>query len=245
MKILIAVILFSGIAVTVVNSKFINAMGSINDNVSFYEVPLVCNAAPSIGCGSRAKPVLVSLEKLDVIKEAWLNRKGNVIAIVWSEDSSPEFRTKEVAELFNENNLETSELVDDEYSINFESFLSHKDWYRREDVNTLSKEEAGIIADQLMEVIISNTELGDENQELLKKEIHYVFYDFFLNFENLNQLADASIYKDKLRSIIKTGEKYVGKGNMPTVDELWKACTAANTSSCDHNSCKGSCEIEI
>lgn len=245
MKILITVILFSGIAVTVVNSKFINAMGSINDNVSFYEVPLVCNAAPSIGCGSRAKPVLLSLEKLDVIKEAWLNRRGNVIAIVWSENSSPGIRTKEVAELFDKNNLDISELLDDEYSTNLESFLLHKNWYRGDDVNELSKEEAGIIADQLMEVINAHTEIENEDQELLKKEIIYLFYDFFLNFESLKQLGDASIYKDKIRSIIETGEKYVGKENMPTVDALWKACTAANTSSCDHNSCKGSCKIEI
>jgi len=31
--------------------------------ISFYEVPLVCGAAPEIGCGSRAKPVLLEMEK--------------------------------------------------------------------------------------------------------------------------------------------------------------------------------------
>ena len=41
---------------------------------SFYETPLVCNAAPEIGCGSRAKPALLQLEKNPAIKEAWLNR---------------------------------------------------------------------------------------------------------------------------------------------------------------------------
>jgi len=29
--------------------------------ISLYEVPLLCPAAPQIGCGSRAKPVLLSL----------------------------------------------------------------------------------------------------------------------------------------------------------------------------------------
>jgi hypothetical protein len=28
--------------------------------VTFYETPLVCNAAPEIGCGSRAKPALLA-----------------------------------------------------------------------------------------------------------------------------------------------------------------------------------------
>lgn len=31
--------------------------------IGIYEVPLVCSAAPEIGCGSRAKPVLSDLEK--------------------------------------------------------------------------------------------------------------------------------------------------------------------------------------
>ena len=31
--------------------------------VTFYETPLVCAAAPEIGCGSRAKPALLALEK--------------------------------------------------------------------------------------------------------------------------------------------------------------------------------------
>jgi hypothetical protein len=38
---------------------------------------LVCGAAPSIGCGSRAKPLLADLERQVPINEAWLNRNGN------------------------------------------------------------------------------------------------------------------------------------------------------------------------
>src|SRR2546421_1191168 len=40
-------------------------------NVSFYEAPLVCHAAPSIGCGSKAKFLLLSLEQnTDMIEAA-------------------------------------------------------------------------------------------------------------------------------------------------------------------------------
>ena len=42
--------------------------------ITFYKTPLVCNAAPQIGCGSRAKPTLLELEKNPAVKEAWLNR---------------------------------------------------------------------------------------------------------------------------------------------------------------------------
>jgi hypothetical protein len=35
-----------------------------NEVISFYKVPLVCGAAPDLGCGSRAKPALLAMEKI-------------------------------------------------------------------------------------------------------------------------------------------------------------------------------------
>jgi len=54
-------------------------MGTImNDStnkkiITFYDAALVCGAAPAIGCGSRAKPLLIDLERQTAIEEAWLN----------------------------------------------------------------------------------------------------------------------------------------------------------------------------
>jgi len=56
--------------------------------ITFYKTPLVCNAAPDIGCGSRSKPALLELEKNPAIKEAWLNRPGTVIAIAWKDKAN-------------------------------------------------------------------------------------------------------------------------------------------------------------
>ena len=39
-------------------------------NFSFYEVPLVCGAAPEIGCGSRLKPLFIDAKQKANIKEA-------------------------------------------------------------------------------------------------------------------------------------------------------------------------------
>jgi len=50
-----------------------------NEIITFYDVPLVCGAAPAIGCGSRAKPLLIDLERQSAIKEAWLNRAGTIV----------------------------------------------------------------------------------------------------------------------------------------------------------------------
>src|SRR5437660_11953669 len=64
--------------------------------VSFYEVPLVCPAAPQIGCGSASKPLLLECERSDVVSEAWLNRAGTIMAIVWSQQPKPRQRSKTV-----------------------------------------------------------------------------------------------------------------------------------------------------
>src|SRR6516225_386242 len=60
-----------------------------NEIITFYDVPLVCGAAPAIGCGSRAKPLLIDLEQQTAIEEAWLNRAGTIVAIVWSDRFAP------------------------------------------------------------------------------------------------------------------------------------------------------------
>src|SRR5947209_2940226 len=69
-------------------------------DVTFYHVPMVCNAAPSIGCGSRAKFVMLDLMKDPTVKEAWLNRQGTIMAIVWREATSETARKQTLKTVF-------------------------------------------------------------------------------------------------------------------------------------------------
>jgi hypothetical protein len=66
------------------------------NRVSLFQVPLQCPAAPEIGCGSKAKPILAALERDSTITEAWLNKAGTVLAVVGAENSTPESRIKAV-----------------------------------------------------------------------------------------------------------------------------------------------------
>lgn len=52
------------------------------DRIDFYQVSLRCRAAPGLGCGSRAKPLLLELERNPAVAEAWLNRAGTLVAVV-------------------------------------------------------------------------------------------------------------------------------------------------------------------
>src|SRR5262245_6392697 len=67
-----------------------NDMAVSPKQITFYEVPLVCPAAPEIGCGSRSKPILLQLEQERTVSEAWLNRPGTIVAIVWKPEATRE-----------------------------------------------------------------------------------------------------------------------------------------------------------
>src|SRR5438128_11834606 len=69
------------------------------DRISVFKAPLVCPAAPQIGCGSASKPILLDLERQPGVLEAWLNRAGTIIAVVWKPDANAEARSHVAAEL--------------------------------------------------------------------------------------------------------------------------------------------------
>src|SRR5713101_9902436 len=58
--------------------------GTSKKDLSLYQVPWRCPAALQIGCGSHAKPILLELEQNPGVSEAWLNRQGTAVAVVWN-----------------------------------------------------------------------------------------------------------------------------------------------------------------
>src|SRR6266513_889201 len=111
--------------------------------VSFFNVSLQCLAAPQIGCGSVSKPILLQLEKEQGVLEAWLNRPGTTIAVVWKAGAGAEMRRSVTAELEEDHAAEIQGPSRDEA---LRDFSSGRGWYRGSDVGRLSEEEAGIIA---------------------------------------------------------------------------------------------------
>ncbi len=118
------------------------------DRVSIFEAPLQCPAAPQIGCGSRAKPLLLELERDSNVSEAWLNRAGTKIAVVWKPESKAKARRGVATKLKEQEATEIKGKPRDEA---ITEFLSGNGWYRGADVDRLSEEEAGIIAARLVQ----------------------------------------------------------------------------------------------
>ena len=133
--------------------------------VSFFKVPLQCLAAPQIGCGSRAKPILLELKRNPGVSEAWLNRAGTRIAVVWKPESNAEARGNVATKLQEQNATEIRGKSRDE---DLKDFSSGKGWYRGEEVDRLSEEEAGIIAARLVQRVEAKTMLPKEKADALE-----------------------------------------------------------------------------
>jgi hypothetical protein len=145
-----------------------NAAGVTADRVSLFKAPLVCPAAPWIGCGSASKPILLDLERQPGVLEAWLNRAGTIISVVWKPDSDAETRRKVAAGLKEDRATEMEGTARDEA---VKDFLSGKGWYHGADVDRLSEEEAGIIAARWIRRVQAKTALPKDKAEGLQHAI--------------------------------------------------------------------------
>lgn len=142
-----------------------SAVAAKADQISLFKVSLQCPAAPQIGCGSAAKPILLDLERQPAVLEAWLNRAGTRIAVVWKPESDAEARRNVAAELREDHAIELEGAPRDDA---LRDFSSGKGWYRGSDVDRLSEEEAGIIAARLVRRVQAKTALAKDKAEGLQ-----------------------------------------------------------------------------
>lgn len=141
-------------------------------NITFYEVPLVCGAAPEIGCGSRLKPLFIDTEKEKAIKESWSNRQGTIIAIIWNEPANEEL----IQSLFKKHDIEAKPISENEKKEELTTSLEGKDkWYKGMDVDQLSLEEAGIIASTLTMFAKDAKLITEQEASTIKKELEEYF----------------------------------------------------------------------
>ena len=134
-------------------------------DVSLFHVSWQCPAAPAIGCGSHAKPILLQLEREAGVREAWLNRQGTMVAIVWNSDSKKKERH------------DTEKILKEQAALKIggaalakaqADFNAGEGWYRGAEVDKLSEEEAGIIAARWVRRVEAKTTLAKEKADGLQ-----------------------------------------------------------------------------
>lgn len=145
-------------------------------NLSFYKVPMVCKAAPAIGCGSLAKPVLSVLEgQSAVVAGAWLNRTGTVLAVQWKPNTLPAQRETVVRQAFAKSDLTAEAMSGAEAATLAKSFGTGKSWYAASGVDQLSREEAVVIANRLVQRVQTQVPLTAAQQRTLADQINTAF----------------------------------------------------------------------
>jgi hypothetical protein len=178
---------------------------SINqETIAFYDVPLVCGAAPSIGCGSRAKPLLIDLEQQAPIREAWLNRMGTIVAIVWRGQT----RMEEVGKpVFARHEIEYAERPDDKQTAG--SFRVEGSWFRAAAVDRLSMEEAREIAETSVASAAKARLVSREEAAKIKSDIEAYFQKELLKFRTKQELL-RDVQGKFQEAILDIYEKHVG-----------------------------------
>jgi hypothetical protein len=132
--------------------------------MSFFRVPLVCEAAPHVGCGPIAAPVLKEVEQQPGVREAWLNRKGTILGIVWASGTAD---PDKVIRALGRHALAGIELESDERQLAYEAFARGDGWYRPMQLQELSAEEAQVIAARLVRRLEQNIPLSAATAERL------------------------------------------------------------------------------
>ena len=131
------------------------------EQISLFKVPLSCEAAAGLGCGVRAKPILQALAGEPAVAQAWLNRGGTIIAVLWRESVVPKVGGEHVRFILTEQGLAARELAGAARESTLREFSSGAGWYRGDAVDRLSTEEAGIIATRLVRRVTAKVPLAD------------------------------------------------------------------------------------
>jgi len=183
---------------------FTNNYGKVKNSestasYSFYKVPLVCSAAPSIGCGIKSKPVLQQFEKNSNVSEAWLNSAGTVIGVVWKDNVTSDERKNIMQSIFNEQNIQAEEVAGKEFEDLVKDFNLKKDWLRKNDVDKLSKIESEEIAQRLINRVNTNTTLNKETAEKLHIEIAGAIHKTFttMDVSEINKRTESVMDNSK------------------------------------------------
>jgi hypothetical protein len=165
MKPVIIAVLIGGLLYATCARAAENTAGVNPERISIFKVPLVCPAAPQIGCGGASKPILLDLERQAGVAQAWLNRAGTRIAVVWKPEANADARRNVIADLKEDR---ATELQGESRDEALKDFLSGKGWYHGADVDRLSEEEADIIAARLVRWVRAKTALPKDRAEGLQ-----------------------------------------------------------------------------
>jgi hypothetical protein len=179
--------------------------------VSFYEVPLVCGAAPEIGCGSRIKPLFLDLQNNSSVSEAWANREGTVIAIKWK-DNGKRNNLSNIEGLFEKHSIEPKLISDANQTDSLKRSLTAggKSWFKGMEVDSLSLYEAGVIAHTLTDFALEASLVNKEEASKIRTDIESYFKKELVKVRSAKELNSEECQDEWRKNGFKIYEKHIG-----------------------------------
>lgn len=195
--------------------------GAGKELVVFYEVPLACGAAPDLGCGSRAKPVFIEMEKHANVKEAWLDRSGTVMAFVGGPSISDWNELAAIVEpILNEYDVNATHVGDNRHQDELMThFRAEGKWYKGTDVDKLSIEEAGRIADDAVKYAGEADLIDEQESKVIRSEVEIYFKRELVKVRTMEELEAAG--DQWWNEVYNIYEKQIGKERAAKVRRLY------------------------
>lgn len=215
-------------AITVVSLQC-NPRHAKGEMISFYKVPLVCGAAPSIGCGSRIKPLFIETQDQGAIRESWTNRQGTVIAFVWSKEE-----VNSLAEsLFVKHDIEAEPILDSsEVHSLLDHFRQRGKWLKGMDVDQLSIEEAGVIARNLTEFARDGKLISSDECERIRRDFEEYFERELVIVRTYDELRSSQTQEKWRRDGYDIYKKHIGEERADSVSSFFFRSQGANEDPC-------------
>lgn len=209
--------------------------------ISFYEVPLVCGAAPEIGCGSRIKPFFLDTEKDHNVKESWSNREGTIIAIVWNESFNGD-RKNLLQPIFKKHAIDAT-LITDKGKIDELTASMKKDkWYKGMDVDQLSLEEAGVIAEDLTRFAFTKGLINDSERQNIKNDLEGYFKKELVIVRTCDELKSEETQEKWRKDGYQIYVTHIGKDRADSVASFFSEYQSMKKEKCEKDGKKPCCD---
>lgn len=242
-SIVILAVIFTAIAMfSGCNNK--NTLTSDGSIITFYEVPLVCGAAPEIGCGSRIKPFFIDTEKEKQIKESWSNREGTIIGIIWAATATDKsVRENLIQPLFKKHSIEAKLISDDEITGHMAS-MKKDQWYKGMAVDSLSHEEAGVIAEGLTKFALDKGLINATEKQLIKTNLEEYFKKELVIVRTCDELKAEETQERWHKDGYQIYVTHIGKVRADSVSNYYSEYEKIKKEKCEKDGKKTSCEKE-
>ena len=174
----------------------------------------------------------------------WYKVLGSCRAVKWSTNEDETKKSEIIKTVSTSHNVELSELSSTDATIYSKTFPNSNEWFKGKEVDKLSKEEAGIIAQNTIASYKAKKLLKPSFEKQFQADIAKIYENLFFSISSYNDLNTETY--NKVEDQIQQAEgKYVGKGKMPHVE----LCIAPEAScgkdkSCSKESGKSCCDKE-